>query len=536
MNEVMSELLVFIMLALIAVLAVVAKATRQPYPVVFLLGGIALALVPGIPSVTLDPELVFLVFLPPLIFGDGYVTDWRDFKRYVQPITLLATGLVIATSVSVAYVAHWLIGLPMSVGFVLGAILSPTDTVATDAIAEETGMPRRLEIILGGESLVNDATGLVLYKFAVAAVLVGSFSFGAALAQFAYVAIVGVAIGIIGGELILRATHFLNDHDLIDDPISVTITLVTPFVLYILADRVGASGVLAAAAGGLYVGRKGGGFSTADSRIIGRGVWNTLFFLFNGALFIILGLQLRATFIELQIFPIATLAEYAAGISLTVIVSRLVWVFIIARLRRWFDPTTSAREGPVPPKSYTFILGWAGMRGIVSLAAALALPTEMIPGVPFPARDLILFITFAVIVVTLIGQGTTLPWLMRKLNVVDADDTAKERTALARVRTAEAGLRRLVQLEPSFVSPTHWEVAGKLRAQYEDRMAHYQTHLDGTLAEGDAHQHDIGRLLSRETLAAERNALAEMRRVGEIDDAVYRRQQYDIDLAESRLT
>jgi NhaP-type Na+/H+ or K+/H+ antiporter len=376
----------------------------------------------------------------------------------------------------------------------------------------------------------------VLYKFAVAAVLVGTFSLGTALLQFAYVAIVGVAIGVGVGELINRATRFLSDRDLVDDAISVTITLVTPFVVYILADRIGASGVLAAAAGGLYLGRKGGGFNSADSRIIGRGVWNTLFFLFNGTLFIILGLQLRSTLVELAIFPVPTLLEYGLGISLTVIVTRIAWVMVIARLRRLINPRNFEREGPLPPKSYTFILGWAGMRGIVSLAAALALPNDVIPGVPFPARDLILFITFFVIVVTLVGQGTTLPLLMRALNVVDSDDVSKERTALARVRTAEAGLRRLVQLEPSFVSSKHWEVAGKLRSQYEDRLSHYQSHVDGSIADDDALIHDIGKSLARETLAAERSALAEMRRVGEIDDQVYRRQQYDIDLAESRLT
>ena len=185
----------FLVLVLIAALAVVARWSRQPYPIVFLLGGIVLAFVPGMPVIKLAPDLVFLVFLPPLIFGDAYVTDWRRFKRYIKPISALATGLVVTTSVSVAFVAHWVIGLPLAVGFVLGAILSPTDTVATDAIAEETGLPRRLQTILGGETLINDATGLVLYKFAVAAVLVGTFSIGTALAQFVYVALVGVAVG-----------------------------------------------------------------------------------------------------------------------------------------------------------------------------------------------------------------------------------------------------------------------------------------------------------------------------------------------------
>ena len=530
----MTEILVFIILGLIALFGVVAKWLRAPYPIVFLVGGIVLAMIPGMPTVQLAPDLVFLVFLPPLIFGDGYVTDWRDFKRYIQPISLLATGLVVATSVTVAYVAHWLIGLPLAVGFVLGAILSPTDTVATDAIAEETNLPRRIEIILGGESLINDATGLVLYKFAVGAVIAGGFSFALAFGQFLYVAIVGIAIGLLGGEIINRSGRFLYDRGLTDDTVATVITLVSPYLVYLLADRVAASGVLAAAAGGIYLSRKGGGFYTADSRIIGRGVWNTMFFLFNGTLFIILGLQLRTILGELQIFPAATLAAYGGGIAVTVIVSRLVWVLIISRARRVFDKNIEQREGPTPPWSWTLILGWAGMRGIVSLAAALAIPQEVAPGVPFPARDLIQFITFVTILVTLIGQGLTLPLLIRAFNVHDPNLSDRELDT-ARLRVAEAGLRRLESLEPSFVSTAHWEIAGKLRSRYEEQMLHYRAHVDGLGMDGDGQRHEITREMIRAVLTAERSRLAELRLRGEISDAIYRRMQYDIDLEESLL-
>lgn len=524
----------FVILVMIAGLAVVAKWVRLPYPVVFLIGGISLALVPGMPQVRLQPELIFLVFLPPLIFGDGFVTDFRQFKRHIRPIASLATALVVTTSVSVAYVAHWLIGLPMEVGFVLGAILSPTDTIATDAIAEETGMPRRLLTILGGESLINDATGLVIYKFAVAAIVVGSFSFGSALLQFMYVAVAGVAVGIFGGELIIRLNRFLTVHELADDAIIVLITLVTPFLLYLPADRIGASGVLAAAAGGIYVSRRGGGMYTADARILAAGTWNMLFFTFNGAVFILLGLQLRSTLSALTMFPVQTLVQYGAGISATVIVVRMVWVFIIPLFGR-FDPRLRERQGPPPPNSWTFVLGWAGMRGIVSLAAALAIPETVNGGAPFPARDLILFVTFSVILVTLVGQGLTLPWIIRRFKVVDGEDSSGA-IALARVRTATAGLGALQSLEATFVTATHWEVAGKLRAAYEDQLGHYQAHLDGTMdGDVDASQHVLNRDLSRRTLEAERAALTEMRRVGEITDDVYRRIQYDIDLHESRL-
>jgi CPA1 family monovalent cation:H+ antiporter len=463
------------------------------------------------------------------------VTDWRDFKRYIRPISFLAIGLVLATSVTVAYVAHWLIGLPLAVGFVLGAIVSPTDTVATDAIAEETHMPRRIEIILNGESLVNDATGLVVYKFAIGAVLAGTFSFGLALAQFAWVSIAGIAIGVLGGELISRAGRWFYDRELTDDTLTTVITLVSPYLLYLLSDRVGASGVLAAAAGGIYLSRKGGGFYTADARIVGRAVWNTMFFLFNGALFIILGLQLRTILHELQIFPFATLALYGGVIAATVIVSRVVWVLVIANARRWFDHGIDAREGPRPPSTWTFVLGWAGMRGIVSLAAALAIPHEVAPQVPFPARDLIQFITFVTILVTLIGQGLTMPMLIRWWNVRDADPTEHEIDA-ARFRIAEAGVKRLESLEPSFVSPAHWEIAGKIRARYEEQMIHYRSHVEGVGMEGDGLRHQITKNIFLEVLTAERVLLAEMRLRGEVSDAIYRRLEYDIDLEESLLT
>jgi CPA1 family monovalent cation:H+ antiporter len=527
----MNEINFFVILGLIAVLAIVAKWTRQPYPIVFLIGGIALAFVPGMPVITLKPELVFLVFLPPLIFGDAFVTDWRQFKRYLAPITLLATGLVVVTSISVAFVAHWVIGLPLDVGFVLGAILSPTDTVATDAIAEETGMPQRLQTILGGESLINDATGLVLYKFAIASVMIGSFSLGTAALQFVYVAVVGIAVGLGGGLLAHNITRFLFNKNLSDDVIAVTLTLMTPFLVYVAADRLGASGVLAAASAGMMLGQKGGGMNSAQTRIVGRSVWNMLFFVFNGALFIILGLQLPTIFAELAIFPASTLAQYALAIAGTVIAVRFIWVFI-ARYRSWI-PAVIAREGPPPPARYSFVIAWAGIRGIVSLAAALSIPNDVTAGAPFPARDLILFITFVVILVTLLGQGFSLPWFIRRFNVVETEPSDAS-GALARVRTSEAAIERLVALEVRFESTKQWEIAGRLRAKYEDQASHFRLHVDGTI-ETDHIDHELERELVRETIAAERAALNDMRHAGEISDQIFRRMQYDIDLAESRL-
>ncbi len=278
----------------------------------------------------------------------------------------------------------------------------------------------------------------------------------------------------------------------------------------------------------MYLSRQGGGMYTPEARLIGRSVWNTLFFVFNGALFIILGLQLRSIFAELAIFPAATLAQYAGAIAGTVIAVRLAWVAAAALTRR-FDVRTVAREGGTLPWSWAFVLGWSGMRGIVSLAAALSIPEAVNGGSPFPARDLILFITFAVILVTLLGQGLTLPWFIRWFHVVD-DDTGERPRAAAQMRVAEAALARLKELEDSFATAAQWEVAGRLRFRFEETIEHYSAVEGRRLASTD-----LERELIRQTIDAERAALNDMRHAGEIADEVFRRMQYDIDLAESRL-
>jgi len=392
------ERLFAVVLLLVAGLQVVAKATKIAYPIVFVLAGVALALIPGTPNVRLRPELVFLIFLPPLLYGDGWTTDFRQFVRFSTPIGLLATGPVIVTTLGVAWLAHAMLGLPYAVGATLGAILAPTDAVATEAIAGNVGLPRRLATILSGESLVNDATGLVLYRFAVPAVATGAFSLSSALLQFSYAAVAGIAIGIIGGYLIGHATAALNRSGLGDASIAMTVSLVAPYALYIPADVIGASGLLAAVAGGMYLSRKTMLIFDADARIAASGVWNLLFFTFNGTLFILIGLQLRSILASLAARPPAQLAEFGIVITATVVVLRFAWVVPAARLR-WIlgGEHWRQREGAPPPWQATFIVGWAGMRGIVSLAAALGIPEFTASGAPFPERDLVLFTTFVII-------------------------------------------------------------------------------------------------------------------------------------------
>jgi len=518
-------------LSAIVVFALIAKRLGVPYPVVFVIGGALVGLIPGTPVLVLDPNLVFLLFLPPLIFGDGWTTDVRTFLRYRQPILLLAIGLVVFTSVCVAYAARWLLGFPLALGFVLGAILSPTDAVATDAIAQELTLPRRLAAIINGESLVNDASGLVVYAFAVTAVTSGAFSLGFAVLQFVYVVVVGLAVGLGGGWLMARLLGWIRASGLSDALIAVSISLVTPFALYVPADALHASGVLAALSGGMLLSRKSGNMFDADARIAARSVWNLLFFTFNGAAFVLIGLQLRSIVGALGVYAPATLAGWSLGIAAVVILARYVWVFPVARLRRVISSRIGRNEGPAPSWRVLFILGTAGMRGVVSLAAALALPVH------FPHRDLILFVVFVTIVVTLVGQGLLLPVLIRRWNVVETDDGLGRDIALARVRMAEAVQARLRELEASIAQPAEWEVIGRISAEYEQVVAHFSAHVDGSVdADADATQHALKGRLRREAFAAERAALHALRRSGTISDEAYRQVEWEVDLAESRLS
>ncbi|HYZ14927.1 MAG TPA: cation:proton antiporter, partial [Candidatus Acidoferrum sp.] len=382
----------------------------------------------------------------------------------------------------------------------------------------------------------NDATGLVLYNFAVAAVLSGTFSLLFASAEFVYVVVVGIGVGLAIGWVIAELHLLLRPLHLSDPIIAVAISLVTPFALYVPASALGASGVLAAAAGGMYLSRRSNEIFDADSRIATSSVWNFLFFAFNGAAFVLIGLQLPAIVRALRAehFGTGMLIGFSLVIALIIVLVRYVWVFAVSRLRRLIDPRIAQREGPLPPWTWTFVLGTAGMRGIVSLAAALAIPDSVAGGTPFPFRNLILFTTFVVIVVTLVGEGLLLPVLIRKLGVVESEG-AEAGLSLAKVRTAEAALAHLRSLEATFESTAEWEVVGRLQSEYGQRLDLFSADLNGQRDEVELHEHVIEGRLRREAFGAERRALGEMRRHGEITDEVYRQIQKQIDLAESRL-
>ena len=516
--------LMLALLTAVAVLAAIANRFNVPYPIFLVIGGLLLGLVPGLPVVALEPDAVFLIFLPPILFSAAYFTSWRDFRANARPIGLLAFGLVLTTTAAVAAVSHALIAeMTWPVAFVLGAIVSPPDAIAATAIFQRLRAPRRIVTILEGESLVNDATALVALRFAIAAVVTGSFSFGEASLDFVLLIVGGVAIGLGIGWLLGRVIAYLDD-----PPIEIALTLLAPFAAYLSAETLGFSGVLATVTSGLYFGRRAATALGAASRLQGEAVWGFVIFVVNGLAFILIGLQLPDVLDSLADRPVPALLWHAAVIALVVIIVRFLWVFPATYLPRRLSAGMRARD-PYPSWRGVAVVSWSGLRGAVSLAAALSLPTVTDTGDPFPARDLILFFAFVVILVTLVGQGLSLPWLMRRLGVAD-DRAAEQEILLARRSAAEAALARLDEVvgEPWADS---FDVA-RFREAYEHDLEILPASLD--LAEVD-HDHVAAHgKLRHELQLAERDAIIALRNSDAIGDDALDHVLRDLDLAAER--
>ena len=518
---------VLVLLVAATALALVARRIGIPYPILLVLGGLALGFVPGLPPIELEPEIVFLIFLPPILFGAGYFTSLRDFKRNLRPITLLSVGLVIFTTLAVAATARALVpGMEWAAAFALGAIVAPPDAVAATTVFQRLGVPRRIVTILEGESLVNDATALVAYRFAIIAASTGTFSIANAGLTFVAVAVGGIAFGLLMGLLIAWALRR------IDDPVfSVVLTLLAPVATYLPAETFHLSGVLATVAAGIWVGRNAPREMSSSVRVAGTAAWQVLLFLINGTVFILIGAQLRTVLQGLGEYSAGQLIGLAVAICAVVIAVRLLWVYPGTYLPRMLSAGIRVRE-PYPTPRSVFIVGWAGMRGVVSLAAALALPLYLTDGVtPFPFRDLIIFLTFTVILATLVGQGLTLPFFIRRLGITsDAGDAHEE--AHARMATAEAAVQRIEELAEEW--PGHGELIDTLRAQYGHRASHIDTHHEDALddAEEELFEH---RQIRSAVVDAEREALLQMRERGAVTDEVFRRVERDLDLEELRM-
>lgn len=537
--------LVLVLLVAVIALVTVARKANIPYPILLVLGGLALgfAHLPGTPpgGVTLDPNLVFLLFLPPLLYQQSLTSSFRDIRADARAIGLLSIGLVLATTAIVAAVAHALIGLPWAAAVVLGAIVSPTDTVAAEAIIQRLRVPRRVATVLEGESIANDATALVVFGLALQAATGKSFSFWEGGLQFIWVSLGGVAIGLAVGWAIGVVRSHLSD-----PPVENTISLLTGFAAYLPAYALGVSGVLSVVATGLYLGRRGPHVVSARTRLQAQAIWDIVVLLLNGLLFILVGLQLNVilnarldgaghtghtsrTFLSLYSWP--TLLGWAALVSLTVIVVRMAWVFPDAYLPRLLSRRVRARD-PYPGWRNVVVLGWTGMRGGDSLAAALAVKVAINAHAP-GARELIIFLTFGVILATLVLQGLTLPLLIRRLGVT-ADNSAEREEAKARFKAAQAAMARNDALGPQDGVPP--DIVEDMRLHYKDRSRRFAARYHGSDEDGALEGRAAAfRTLQSERLRAERRAIVALRDDGVINDEVMSRVQRDIDLEQVRL-
>jgi monovalent cation/hydrogen antiporter len=512
-------------LAVVALLLVAAERTNIPYPILLVVGGLGLGFIPGIPEFELPPDLVLVAVLPPLLYGTAFFTSLRDLRENAFAITLLAIGLVLSTMLIVAVVAHELIpGLSWGVAFVLGAVVSPTDPTAATAIAERLGLPRRLVALIEGESLVNDGTALVAYKFAVIAVVSGSFSMSEAAGSFALNVVGGIAVGLGVGFVVRHVRRKVKDPAL-----AITLSLASGYFAYLPAIAIGVSGVLAAVTIGIYMGWYTPELTTWQTRLQGLAVWEITFFILNALLFALVGLQLPVIVDALSGYSPARLVGYAAVVSLAVIGARFLWVIPGTYLTAWMRRVKRPIQNP---GRASIILGWAGMRGAVSLAAALALPLNTDAGDDFPNRDLVIFLTFGVILTSLVVQGLSFPALLKLVGLEDEGRTEKEENK-ARIYATEAALARLDEL-----ADEDWvrnDTLERIRAMFNFRNQRFRSRFDPE-SDGEIENRslDYQRLL-RELLAAERNAVFDLRRERRIDDVVMRRVIRDLDLEEARL-
>ncbi|HET9394359.1 MAG TPA: Na+/H+ antiporter [Candidatus Rubrimentiphilum sp.] len=509
----------------IIVLVAIAKRINVAYPIVLVLGGIAIGYIPGVPTATMRPDLVLLVFLPPLLYWESVTAPSSDFKTGAWWIFQLAFGLVVVTTVAVAVVIHFIdANVGWAAAFVLGAIVASTDEVAFVTLAERLRVPRHLVATIEGESLINDATSLILYGVAVAAVVGQSFSLGHALGSLVLSVVAAVAIGIVAGAIVVGAWALAQDEDV--QPI---ISLIAPYISYLPAYFLGVSGVLAVVVTGLFVSRFTPRVLLPRTRLRAVGFWVTIVFVLNAFIFVLIGLQFRSIVSTLSHLShsIGTLILYGVIVSAVVIVVRIVWVFAQALLPVTNEPEHAEGEADW---SHVAVLAWTGMRGGISLAAALAIPLTVATG-PFPQRDLIIFLTLCVLLATLVGQGGSLPWLLKRLKVKDdGADEREERLAMA--RTARIALIKLSALRRERQIPDPIMMA--LRQRFRSRWREFENTRDGS-----AYRERIASLyrgIERELLDVQRAELIRLRDRGKIDNTVMRRVLTLLDLEDQEIS
>src|SRR5262245_50111643 len=519
------EIVFLLLLLFVAAFGTLACKLKTPYPIVLVIAGLLLGFIPGIPRITLNPDIIFLVVLPPLLYSAAWRVPWREFSYNLVSITSLAFGLVTFTVLGVAEMAQrFLPGFDWRTGFALGAVVAPTDAIAATSIARSMGLPKRIVDILEGESLVNDASALLALEFGVAMLVRGQApTVVSGLLRLAYLAAVGLVVGLLIGVIVNWIERRIDDA-----PIEIALSILTPYAADLAADSIRASGVLAVVACGLYLSRRSSGFFSPGVRLQANAVWDSLTFILNGLVFIFIGLQLPYVLEGALDHNLPELLMYGAFFSAFLILLRLIWMFPGARLSYFIRRRVLHQRERLPPARQIFIVGWTGMRGVISLAAAIALPHTLANGEPFAQRHLIIFLAFSVILVTLVLQGLTLPPLIRALGLAGAPGRNIEEEEARRV-ILEAALSHLDNARES--------ESADLAKVFDDLELHYRGRL-ATLAEEEAdvrsalHRRYVE--LSRELLQVERQHAIRLRNEGRINDELLRQIEHELDLDESR--
>jgi monovalent cation/hydrogen antiporter len=516
---------VIILLAVVTALAQLTDLIKVPYPILLVLAGMGIGFVTWIPPVVLHPDVVFLIFLPPILYEAAWSTSWPDFKAAKRPITLLAIGCVIFTTCAVAWIAHTFIpSLGWPEAFVLGAIISPPDAIAAAASTKGLSVPKRIVTILEGESLVNDATGLIAYRYAIAAVATGTFSLWEASYKFLFVAAGGIILGLVIGRLFKEILKLTSNNPTTDT----TLTFIIPFLVYLFSESIHVSGVLAVVSAGLYLSWNSSEIFSQQTRLQAKASWNTVIFVLNGIIFILIGLQLPNIIESINDHSLSELIKYGAIVSAAVIIGRLIWVYPATYIPRWLSKSIRTNEPRPSPKVVT-IVAWSGMRGVVSLAAALALPLVIEGSKPFPHRSLIIFLTFSVIFSTLVIQGLTLRPLIKWLGI-KSDGKDHEVEHLVRLKIASSVIEFI---EENYSLAVTEDVLNQIKTKYEIRIQRMRKdEVDQKLSEELINQfHRI----QTELLTFERKVLRDLKSKGTISDDVLRKIEYELDLEDTRL-
>ena len=526
------EITLGVLLAVAAV-AAIGKWVPLPLPLLLVAGGIALSYGPGFREVSIEPEVFFLLFIPPLLFADGWMIPKRDLIRVLRPVLLLAFGLVFLTVFAIGYQMHWLIlALPLAAAFALAAVVSPTDAVAVNAITSRLKVPVRVTTILNGESLINDASGLVAFKFAVAAAVTGAFRWSDGIFQFFVLSGGGLVLGLAVAWAIGHIRLALKRYCVEDPTIQTVLSVLTPYAAYLAAETAGVGSILAIVAAGLYAGAHDARHLDPPTRAHAWEVWKMLLFAFNGVVFVLLGVQLHSLVGGLTRASVLEVLGYALVLSAALIILRIIWVFPAAYLPSILSKTIRAREG-VPGRGPVFVTAWAGIRGSVTLAAALSIPYTTASGAPFPGRDLIILLAASAIVITLLLNSLTLQPLIRLLKI-RGDGIAEHEERAARIATAQAAIDTLQQQIPKLAAPQEAKFAESLLGQYQRRLQRHSANAERR--EQLEALHDSQRKIWLAAVHAEREELMQMREQNVINDEVMRILEGDIDIEEALIT